>query len=82
MDDQELKRRAHDLDVTVWVGKGGLEAVVDELNDQLSDRDLVKVKLLRSARAGGSTDEQAETLAERVNATIVDVRGHTVVLHR
>ena len=82
MDEQELKRRAHDLDVTVWVGKGGLEAVVDELDDQLTDRDLVKVKLLRAARAGGSTDEQAETLAERVNATIVDVRGHTVVLHR
>lgn len=82
MDEQELKRRAHDLDVTVWVGKGGLEAVVDELNDQLSARNLVKVKFLRAARADGSTDEQAETLADRVNADIVDVRGHTAVLHR
>ena len=82
MDQQERKRRAHDLDVTVWVGKGGLEAVVDELNDQLAASDLVKVKFLRAARAGASTDEQAETLAERVNAELVDVRGHTAVLYR
>ncbi|OYR55777.1 RNA-binding protein, partial [Halorubrum halodurans] len=30
MTDQELRKEAHDLDVTVWVGKGGIEAVVDE----------------------------------------------------
>ncbi|MFC4249367.1 YhbY family RNA-binding protein [Natribaculum luteum] len=82
MDDQELKRRAHDLDVTVWVGKSGLEAVVDELDDQLSTNDLVKVKFLRAARAGSSTDEKAADLADRVNADLVDVRGHTAVLYR
>lgn len=82
MDDQELKRRAHDLDVTVWVGKSGLEAVVDELDDQLTDRELVKVKFLRAARAGSSTDETAADLADRVNAELVDVRGHTAVLYR
>ncbi len=82
MDNQELKRRAHDLDVTVWVGKSGVDAVVDELDDQLTDRDLVKVKFLRAARAGSSTDEKAADLAERVNADLVDTRGHTAVLHR
>ncbi len=82
MDDQELKRRAHDLDVTVWIGKSGLESVVDELDDQLSTNDLVKVKFLRAARAGSSTDEKAADLADRVNADLVDVRGHTAVLYR
>jgi len=82
MDTQELKRRAHDLDVTVWVGKSGVDAVVDELDDQLTDSDLVKVKFLRAARAGSSTDEKAADLAERVNANLVDTRGHTAVLHR
>jgi len=82
MDNKELKRRAHDLDVTVWVGKSGVDAVVDELDDQLTDRDLVKVKFLRAARAGSSTDEKAADLAERVNADLVDTRGHTAVLHR
>ncbi|WP_254767353.1 YhbY family RNA-binding protein [Salinilacihabitans rarus] len=82
MDRQELKRRAHDLDVTVWVGKSGVEAVVDELDDQLSNADLVKVKFLRAARAGGSTEEKAADLAERVNAELIETRGHTAVLYR
>lgn len=82
MDEQELKRRAHDLDVTVWVGKGGIESVVDELDDQLSSTDLVKVKFLRAARAGSSTEEKAADLADRVSADLIDTRGHTAVLHR
>ncbi|SDQ44280.1 YhbY family RNA-binding protein [Natronobacterium texcoconense] len=82
MDRQELQKRAHDLDVTVWVGKSGIESVVDELDDQLTDRDLVKVKFLRAARAGSSTEEKAEDLADRVSAELVETRGHTAVLHR
>ncbi|MEY7850792.1 YhbY family RNA-binding protein [Natrarchaeobius sp. A-rgal3] len=82
MDREERKRRAHDLDVTVWVGKSGIESVVDELDDQLSNRDLVKVKLLRAARAGDSTDEKADDLADRVGAELVETRGHTAVFYR
>ncbi|MFC6718769.1 YhbY family RNA-binding protein [Natrialbaceae archaeon GCM10025810] len=82
MDRQELKKRAHDLDVTVWVGKSGIDAVTDELNDQLANENLVKVKFLRAARAGGSTEERAEALAERVNADLVETRGHTAVFYR
>ncbi|RQG91993.1 YhbY family RNA-binding protein [Natrarchaeobius chitinivorans] len=82
MDHEERKRRAHDLDVTVWVGKSGIESVVDELDDQLSNRDLVKVKLLRAARAGESTEEKAADLADRVGADLVETRGHTAVFYR
>ena len=82
MTDQDLRSRAHDLDVTVWVGKGGVGAVVDELDDQLRERDLVKVKFLRAARGGTDAEELAADLADRVGAEIVDVRGHTGVLHR
>jgi RNA-binding protein len=82
MTDQDLRSRAHDLDVTVWVGKGGVGAVVDELDDQLRERDLVKVKFLRAARGGTDAEELATDLAERVGAEAVDVRGHTGVLHR
>lgn len=82
MDETERKRRAHDLDVTVWVGKSGVESVVDELDDQLTDRNLVKVKFLRAARSGSSTEEKAADLADRVNADLVETRGHTAVLYR
>ncbi|MFB6135546.1 MAG: YhbY family RNA-binding protein [Halobacteriaceae archaeon] len=77
----EFRERIHDLDVTVWVGKGGVEAVVDELRDQLDDRDLVKVKFLRAARGGTSTDDLAADLAERADAELLETRGNTAVYH-
>ncbi|MFC6753069.1 YhbY family RNA-binding protein [Halorubrum tibetense] len=81
MSDQQLRKEAHDLDVTVWVGKSGIEAVVDELADQLDDRKLVKAKFLRAARGGSSTDELADELAEAVGADLVETRGNTAVFH-
>jgi len=80
MVDHELRKEAHDLDVTVWVGKSGINSVIDELHDQLQSRKLVKVKFLRSARGSQETDELAEELAEMVNAELVETRGNTAVL--
>ncbi|WP_411714069.1 YhbY family RNA-binding protein [Natronomonas sp.] len=82
MSEQDLRERAHNVDVTVWVGKSGLEPVVDELSDQLRDRDLVKVKFLRAARGGTTTEELAKDLADRVSAELIETRGHTAVFHR
>ena len=66
----DLERRAHDLDVTVWVGKAGLDPVVEELRDQLADRELVKVKFLRSAR-GGTTTEELEVFTRREQYDVI-----------
>ena len=82
MNDRSRRGRIHDLDVTVWVGKHGIEAVVDELDDQLDDRELVKVKFHRSARAGTDAETLAGDLAERVGASVVETRGHTAVIER
>jgi len=81
MTGNDLKKRAHDLDVTVWVGKGGIDPVTEELSDQLRDRDLVKVKFLRAARGGTTTEELAAELADSVDAEVVETRGHTGVFH-
>jgi RNA-binding protein len=80
MVDHELRKEAHDLDVTVWVGKSGIGSVTDELSDQLQDRKLVKVKFLRAARGSQDTEELAAELAEMVNAKLVETRGNTAVL--
>ena len=82
MTDQTLRERSHDLDVTVWVGKAGVEAVADELSGQLDDRELVKVKFLRAARGSTTTESLAEDLADRVDAEVVETRGHTAAVHR
>jgi RNA-binding protein len=82
MSTNDLRRRAHDLDVTVWVGKAGIDPVVDELDGQLKQRELVKVKFLRAARGGTTTEELAEELATRANADVFETRGHTAVMRR
>ncbi|WP_313694964.1 YhbY family RNA-binding protein [Halorarum halobium] len=82
MTDHDLRKRAHDLDVTVWVGKKGVASVADELADQLDDSELVKVKFLRAARGGSSTEELAVELADLADADIVETRGNTGVFTR
>lgn len=82
MSKRERKRRIHDLDVSVWVGKSGLSPVVDELSDQLANADLVKVKFLRSSRGGTTVESLAENLADETGAELVDIRGHTAVYAR
>lgn len=81
MDTQELRKDAHNIDVTVWVGKSGIDNVIGELRNQLDDRELVKVKFLRAAHGGTTTEELAEDLADRVEATLVETRGNTAVYH-
>jgi len=76
------EQRLHDLDVTVWVGKNGIDAVTDELADQLGSREFVKVKFLRAARGGTDTGTLAADLADRVDGTVVRTRGHTAVIER
>jgi RNA-binding protein len=82
MSKRDLKSRIHDLEVTVWVGKAGLDPVADELSDQLADTELVKAKFLRSARGGTTTESLAAELADRTGSEVVDTRGHTAVFAR
>ena len=82
MDDGTRRQRIHDLDVTVRVGKNGVDPVVDELDDQLGDSQFVKAKFLRAARGGTTTEELAEELADCTGADLVRTRGHTAVFER
>jgi RNA-binding protein len=75
-----LHGRIQDLDVTVWVGKDGIDPVVDELVSQLDDHELVKVKFLRAALGEGSVESLASGLAAAANAELVETRGHTAVI--
>lgn len=80
-DIQDLRKAAHETDVTVWVGKSGIDAVTEELDEQLDARELVKVKFHRAARGGTTTEQLAEELAGAVDATLVETRGNTAVYH-
>jgi len=82
MPSKSRDQRIHDLDATLRVGKHGVESVADELANQLKDTQFVKVKFLRAARGGTTSEELADELASRVSADVVQVRGHTAVFER
>lgn len=82
MTDKTRSQRIHELDATLRVGKNGIEAVSDELSDQLADREFVKVKFLRAARGGTDTESLADDLADAAGGTVVETRGHTAVFER
>ncbi|WP_459192120.1 YhbY family RNA-binding protein [Halosimplex sp. J119] len=82
MSDSTRAQRLHELDVTIWVGKNGIDPVEDELNDQLQNSEFVKAKFLRASRGGTTTEDLAAELADRVNAEVVRTRGHTAVFER
>lgn len=82
MSNKDRRQRIHDLDATLRVGKHGVESVADELSNQLDDQDLVKVKFLRSALGGTTTEDEADELADTASATVVQTRGHTAVFER
>jgi len=67
--------------VTVRVGKDGItDSVIKELSDQLSNRDLVKVKANQGV-ANGSAErsEMFRLLAESTGSTMVHIRGNVAV---
>lgn len=70
----------------VNVGKQGLtESVLKEIDRRLSDDEVVKVRILKSALTVEGIDDRkkfAEILAKRLNADAIEVRGYTVVLYR
>ncbi len=62
---------------TVWIGKSGMtDGILQEIADQLATRKVIKVKWLRNIGV------EPETVAEKTGATLVSVRGRTMVLAR
>lgn len=74
-----LKGAAQKLDATVHVGKDGVtDSVVQEVERQLKQKRLVKVKLLPAMEE--DRYDAAERLASKASAVLIEVRGRTVVL--
>ncbi len=82
MNKKELRKLSHETDATIWVGKEGVEKVIEELKGQLRERKVVKVKLLQSSRGEKSTEELASILAERSGAKMYETIGNTAIFVR
>ena len=78
-----VKRTLSEESSTILIGKSGVsEEVLKEVEKQLEKRKMVKVKLLGTALKGSKTKQIAAQIAERTEASLVEVRGHTFMLYR
>jgi len=82
MNKQEKKAEATSIEPTLHVGKSGIDVVVEELKTQLKNRNMVKVKILKSALFETGKKELAEKLAILSGSELIDVRGNTAVFCR
>jgi RNA-binding protein len=68
---------------TIHVGKDGLTPqVANEMDKQLKQHKMVKVKILKSALQTETAKAIATKAAEQTGASLVEVRGHVVILYR
>ena len=76
-----LRKLGQDLDPLVFIGKNDMtETVIQELDNLLTSRELVKVKI----QEGSILDAKptANALAEMLNADFVQAIGRKFVLYR
>jgi putative YhbY family RNA-binding protein len=80
---RRLQLRSRNLDATIWIGKDGAsKELLSQVTNQLKARELVKLKVHRSALATIETTQLAEKIAESTNATLIEVMGHTFTLYK
>ena len=79
----ELRGTAANIEPATHIGKNGVtDSLIVEINRQLKDNKLIKVKILKSAIETMPREEIARLLAAKTGAELIDVRGDTVVLFK
>jgi len=82
MNVKEKKAEAKSLKPIMRIGKRGInENIIEDINDHLKKRKLIKIKLLKSFR-GKDTNKIAEEIAEKTNSKIIDIIGFVFVLYK
>jgi len=82
LQEKEVKRVLREP-ARVRVGKSGLnEGVISEIRRHLEKEGVVKVKVLKTALIKTDVNGVATETAKKLNAELVDVRGHTFTLRR
>ncbi len=78
-----MKREVSLEQPTIWVGKDGASPqTTNEISRQLEKKKTVKVQILKSALSGESAKGIALKVAQQTESALIDVRGHTFILHK
>jgi len=77
-----IKRKIASHSADVIVGKRGVhEDLIKEIDRKLEEKCVIKVRLLKSARALVSEDSFIK-IVEQLGAKVADVRGFTFVIYK
>ena len=80
---QRIKRELSGERPTVWIGKeGATPKTMNEVSRQLGRREMVKVKILKSALQEEEARGIASKITQQTDSTLVNIRGHTLILYR
>jgi len=78
-----IKREWSAQKPTVWIGKeGATQKIINEINRQLEQREVVKAKIHQTALKDQEAKDIATNIATQTNSTLIDTRGHTLVLYK
>ena len=80
---RHVKHELKEEKPTIHVGKEGFtEQSAKEIDKQLEQNKMVKVKILQSALQAETAKAIATKAAEQTCASLVEVRGHVFILYR
>ena len=80
---RRMKRELSTEKASVHIGKDGAsQKIIDEIDRQLQEKEMLKVKILKTALEKNETKTIANETAQRTDSTLIDVRGHTFTLYK
>ena len=80
---RHVKHELKEEKPTIHVGKEGFtEQSAKEIDKQLEQNKMVKVKILKSALQAETAKAIATKASEQTCASLVEVRGHVFILYR
>ncbi len=80
---RRIKRRLSGEKPTVWIGKNRVsQELLSEIEKQLDKREMVKIKILKSALQEDEAKQIASRIVKQTDASLVEIRGHTFMLYK
>jgi len=68
---------------TIWIGKDGTaQKIFGEISRQLEKREIVKIKIHKTALGEEEAKDIASKIAKETGSTLIDIRGHTIILYK
>ena len=80
---KQLRARAKYLTPIINIGKNKLaQSNIDHVDRELGQKNLIKIKFLKSAFTDAAKQELIQELSTKTHATVVDAVGNILVLYR